>query len=120
VDYNPHGAGIFLTYKRASNRLGAEAHMYTLPHLHWAGLFWSDLQNMKVPRSVMQPLGTRDKAIACGLLRDPLVKSVPEYSKQVLDMQTSGVKAELEALNEVEFDFVARYIQNKLLRREYI
>ena len=42
------------------------------------------------------------------------------YTQVLTEMLEHGVKADLEALNEVHFLYIARYIQNKILRNLYI
>ncbi|XXQ36351.1 DNA topoisomerase (ATP-hydrolyzing) [Plasmodiophora brassicae] len=117
-DYNPSGALIMATYKHGSCS-SFDSQFYTC-HLRYIGLFWSDLRRFQIGAHAIKELTVRDRSVARSLLHDPAIAASDSVRRVISDMLENGVKSDLEALNDVEFDFVIRFVQRKIFSGEYI
>ncbi|RVE70690.1 hypothetical protein OJAV_G00067640 [Oryzias javanicus] len=102
-------------YKYGSVAMSFEAHSLTVPSVMWLGLFPSDLQRLRVPKSSLLPLTRTDECKLSSLLKRPYLASQPGWQKELELMQQSKVKAEIQSLADIAPDFLTSiYLPNKL------
>ncbi|KAH9547964.1 hypothetical protein CY35_11G062900 [Sphagnum magellanicum] len=118
VDWNPGGLAILCTFKFGSIRMGLEAPKYVCD-VKWLGLRQRDIQTY-VPKEAFVNLEDRDRTLANSLLTSKMLKNQEEYKGEILEMLVSGQKAEIEALYAHGYNFLTRFITQKLVQRDYI
>ncbi len=139
TDYNPHGIALMLTYKVGSSNFGLESGLCT-PSLRWLGLRAADVRRADddddddddiepplhrqrhgrmrmpfLPADAYQPFTQRDRAVLDGLSRRAIVAESADLSDEVRRMGEAEVKVEIEALHTFGFDFIAEYLQDRIL-----
>ncbi|KAK9841930.1 hypothetical protein WJX84_002435 [Apatococcus fuscideae] len=98
VDWNPSGATIAGVYKWGCNHNHLHGARFALPHLQWFGLRSSMLEY--APEDSFLPMSSRDLALVRNL-RLGQMQHEPSWLDELDMMESSGVKAEIEALYSV-------------------
>ncbi|KAM7491439.1 hypothetical protein LguiA_034360 [Lonicera macranthoides] len=115
VDWNPAGLSILCTFKYGSIGMGLEAYRYAC-NVKWLGLRKDDLQ--LIPEESFIPLKPRDLQIAKSLVSSEILQD--NYKEELEAMVQSGHRAEIEALYFHGYDFLAKYLANKIVQTHYI
>ncbi|XP_078173148.1 sporulation 11-2 [Carex rostrata] len=115
VDWNPAGLAIICTYKFGSISMGLESYRYAC-NVKWLGLRGDDLH--LIPENAFIEMKPRDHQISKSLLSSNFL---PEAYKMELEkMVEVGRRAEIEALYCHGFDFLGKYIVEKIVQADYI
>ncbi|KAL4339468.1 hypothetical protein GQ457_08G032230 [Hibiscus cannabinus] len=117
VDWNPAGLGILCSFKFGSIGMGLEAHRYAC-NVKWVGLRGDDLQ--LIPQVCLAPLKPRDLQIATSLFSSAILQDNYSYRHELELMMQSGQRADLEALYSHGYDYLGKYIANKIVLADYI
>ncbi|XP_076947388.1 meiotic recombination protein SPO11-2-like [Bidens hawaiensis] len=115
VDWNPAGLAILCTFKYGSVGMGLEAYKYAC-NVKWLGLRKDDLD--EIPEESFIPLKPKDMQIAKSLISSEILQD--NYKEELAIMVQSGKKAELEALYFYGYDFLGKYLANKIVQVNYI
>ncbi|KAA8520873.1 hypothetical protein F0562_011546 [Nyssa sinensis] len=114
-DWNPAGLAVLCTFKFGSIGMGLEAYRYAC-NIKWLGLRRDDLHLM--PEESLVPLKPRDLQIAKSLVSSEILQD--NYKEEVATMVESGQRAEIEALYFHGYNFLGKYIANKIVQANYI
>ncbi|KAL1021477.1 hypothetical protein UPYG_G00013800 [Umbra pygmaea] len=115
VDADPHGIEIMCIYKYGSVAMSFEAHSLTVPSVMWLGLLPSDLERLRVPEEALIPLTQRDQSKLTSLMNRPYLACQPAWHKELLIIQQSKRKAEIQSLASIAPGFLSCvYLPNKL------
>ncbi|KAM7256522.1 hypothetical protein ACFE04_012263 [Oxalis oulophora] len=115
VDWNPAGLAILCTFKFGSIGMGLEAYRYAC-NVKWLGLHANDLQ--LIPEAALVPLKPRDLQIAKSLMSSAILQE--KYRDELALMIQSGKRAEIEALYCHGFDYLGKFIAEKIVQANYI
>ncbi|MFS7914401.1 putative DNA topoisomerase (ATP-hydrolyzing) [Helianthus anomalus] len=135
VDWNPAGLAILCTFKYGSIGMGLEAYRYgdggavccsstcysyvicsVACNIKWLGLRKDDLA--AIPEESFIPLKPKDLQIAKSLTSSEILQD--NYKEELAVMVQSGKKAEIEALYFHGYDFLGKYLANKIVQVDYI
>jgi len=117
TDADPHGYQILSTYCFGSAKKAGECDRLALPFLHWLGLTIADAR----PECCV-PLTTRDFKKLYKLLDQPQL-SLPHYEswrENLLAMERSGYKCELDSLVTPGQEHLADYVDLKLSQGSWV
>ncbi|XP_075427746.1 meiotic recombination protein SPO11 isoform X2 [Ascaphus truei] len=115
VDADPHGIEIMCIYKYGSVSMSFEAHHLTVPSIRWLGLLPSDLGRLNIPKEAQIPLSVLDQRKLSSIQKRPYLSCQPLWKKELEIMAASGVKAEIQALTHLSYDYLSRvYLPNKI------
>ncbi|ETE69198.1 Meiotic recombination protein SPO11, partial [Ophiophagus hannah] len=115
MDADPHGIEIMSIYKYGSVSMSFEAHRLTVPAVRWLGLLPSDVYRLNVPKSALIPLTKEDQSKLTALQARPYIAHESAWKKELDIMETSKMKAEIQALTSFSTDYLSRiYLPNKL------
>ncbi|XP_063156112.1 meiotic recombination protein SPO11 [Candoia aspera] len=115
MDADPHGIEIMSIYKYGSVSMSFEAHRLTVPAIRWLGLLPSDFYRLNIPKCVLIPLTKQDQTKLASLQARPYIARQPAWKKELEIMETSKMKAEIQALTSFSTDYLSRvYLPNKL------
>uniref|UniRef100_A0A670XVR3 DNA topoisomerase (ATP-hydrolyzing) n=1 Tax=Pseudonaja textilis TaxID=8673 RepID=A0A670XVR3_PSETE len=115
MDADPHGIEIMSIYKYGSVSMSFEAHRLTVPAVRWLGLLPSDVYRLNVPMSALIPLTKEDQSKLTALQARPYIAHESAWKKELDIMETSKMKAEIQALTSFSTDYLSRiYLPNKL------
>lgn len=98
VDADPHGLEIFCVYKYGSLNMAYEAEVLTCPELEMLGVFPTDIAKLGIPDNALVAMTTADYAKARCLLARPYITPGSNLHQQVLAIQNSTHKAEIQSL----------------------
>nr|XP_043613186.1 meiotic recombination protein SPO11-2 isoform X1 [Erigeron canadensis] len=115
VDWNPAGLAILCTFKYGSIGMGLEAYRYAC-NVKWLGIRKDDLDI--IPEEAFVPLKPKDLQIAKSLASSEILQD--NYKQELEVMVQSGKKAEIEALYFHGYDFLGKYLANKVVQVHYI
>ncbi|XP_071697021.1 meiotic recombination protein SPO11-2 [Rutidosis leptorrhynchoides] len=115
VDWNPAGLAILCTFKYGSIGMGLEAYRYAC-NIKWLGIRKADLDI--IPEESLIPLRPKDLQIAKSLTSSEILQD--NYKEELAVMVQSGHKAEIEALYFHGYDFLVKYLANKVVQVHYI
>ncbi|CAI9288827.1 unnamed protein product [Lactuca saligna] len=115
VDWNPAGLAILCTFKYGSIGMGLEAYKYAC-NIKWLGLRKDDLE--LIPQESFIPLRPKDMQIAKSLTSSQILQD--NYKEELAVMVESGQRAEIEALYFHGYDFLGKYLANKIVQVHYI
>ncbi|KAL8226935.1 hypothetical protein R6Q57_016767 [Mikania cordata] len=115
VDWNPAGLAIICTFKYGSIGMGLEAYRYAC-NVKWLGLRKDDLD--AIPEESFIPLKPKDMQIAKSLISSEILQD--NYKEELAIMVQSGKKAEIEALYFHGYDYLGKYLANKVVKVNYI
>lgn len=116
VDWNPAGLAILCTFKYGSIGMGLEAYRYAC-NVKWLGLRKDDIEKL-VPEESLVPLKQRDLQIAKSLISSEILQD--NYKEELAVMVESDRRAEIEALYFHGYDFLGKFIANKIVQMDYI
>ncbi|XP_031123763.1 meiotic recombination protein SPO11-2 [Ipomoea triloba] len=116
VDWNPAGLAILCTFKYGSIGMGLEAFRYAC-NVKWLGLRKDDIEKL-VPEESLVPLKQRDLQIAKSLISSEVLQD--NYKEELAVMVESDRRAEIEALYFHGYDFLGKFIANKIVQMDYI
>nr|GLL49256.1 meiotic recombination protein SPO11-2 [Ipomoea trifida] len=116
VDWNPAGLAILCTFKYGSIGMGLEAFRYAC-NVKWLGLRKDDIEKL-VPEESLVPLKQRDVQIAKSLISSEILQD--NYKEELAVMVESDRRAEIEALYFHGYDFLGKFIANKIVQMDYI
>ncbi|PWA55193.1 meiotic recombination protein SPO11-2 [Artemisia annua] len=111
VDWNPAGLAILCTYKYGSIGMGLEAYRYAC-NVKWLGIRKDDLDI--IPEESLIPLKPKDLQIAKSLTSSEILQD--NYKEELAVMVQRGRKAEIEALYFHGYDFLGKYLANKVVQ----
>ncbi|KAG8131691.1 hypothetical protein E2320_009599 [Naja naja] len=115
MDADPHGIEIMSIYKYGSVSMSFEAHRLTVPAVRWLGLLPSDVYRLNVPKIALIPLTKEDQSKLTALQARPYIAHESAWKKELDIMETSKMKAEIQALTSFSTDYLSRiYLPNKL------
>ncbi|KAI3522596.1 hypothetical protein L1887_00505 [Cichorium endivia] len=115
VDWNPAGLAILCTFKYGSIGMGLEAYRYAC-NIKWLGLRKDDLE--LIPQESFIPLKPKDLQIAKSLTSSEILQH--NYKEELAVMVESGQRAEIEALYFHGYEFLGKYLANKIVQVQYI
>ncbi|KAL4592518.1 hypothetical protein LXL04_005516 [Taraxacum kok-saghyz] len=115
VDWNPAGLAILCTFKYGSIGMGLEAYRYAC-NIKWLGLRKDDLE--LIPQQSFIPLTPKDMQIAKSLTSSEILQD--NYKEELAVMVESGQRAEIEALYFHGYDYLGKYLANKIVQVHYI
>jgi meiotic recombination protein SPO11 len=114
TDADPDGIAIAATYKFGSPGLCAEPDC-TVSHLQHIGLSISDVASLSGCEQCLVPMSAHDVSVLGRLLATPAVMNDRQLRLQVMQLQSSGSKAEIESLGTVDTNYlVEKYLPSKL------
>ena len=118
MDSDAFGFEILRVYSVGSKALSFEAANLAVPNMKWLGLLPSDLTDesgFKIPKTTHIKLSRNDETKIKTMLNEEFVKRKPEWVNQLKLMQTLGIKAEIQALNARDPQFITNhYLPYKL------
>ncbi|KAJ8764900.1 hypothetical protein K2173_010365 [Erythroxylum novogranatense] len=115
VDWNPAGLGILCTFKFGSIGMGLEAYRYAC-NVKWLGLRAEDLK--LIPEESLIPLKPRDFQIAKSLMSSEILQE--NHKEELMLMIEGGKRAEIESLFVHGYDYLGKYIAQKIVQARYI
>lgn len=115
-DFNPHGLAILMSFAVGTAGIGIESYLYSVD-VEWIGLFWEDITRLSIPSPQLKGFNQSDRVMVKKLVQSHYITSNKSYRHQVRMMETHQVKAEIESLNQLEFDYLYReFLPGKLLK----
>jgi DNA topoisomerase-6 subunit A len=120
VDNDPWGYYIYSVVKQGSINLAFESNRMAIPKAKFIGLTSSDPDRYGLPRNVGIKLNDKDIARAKELLDYQWFKQ-PAWQQEIKRMLSSGLKYELDALANKDFQFLTKkYLPRKLKERDWL
>jgi DNA topoisomerase VI subunit A len=110
-DWNPHGMAIMLTYACGSAR-NVESYRFAVKRLRVAGLFHGDLlqqDDVGLSRCLIEQ-SDNDKTFLAAMLSWRVLELHPYLRSELLEMQRTGLKAELQAINQCGEDVQVNHL----------
>ena len=124
MDADAYGFEILRVYTVGSKSLSFEAANLAVPNIRWLGLLPSDLKEdsgFEIPSSTHIKLDKGDENKIKKMLDEEFVKRKPEWVKELKTLQDLGVKAEIQALNARDPQFITNhYLPYKLENADFI
>jgi meiotic recombination protein SPO11 len=121
LDADPYGLDILRVYSIGSKALSFESVELAVPEIRWLGLLPSDIEEYRIPKSVLIKMTENDIKRADDLLKEDFVKSRPEWEKQILIMKNTKEKAEIQALASKDWRFMTgTYLPSKLNSADWV
>ncbi|HZE99959.1 MAG TPA: DNA topoisomerase IV subunit A [Planctomycetota bacterium] len=120
VDNDPWGYYIYSVVKQGSINLAFESERMAMPDAKFIGLSSFDPESHKLPRNVGIRLEDRDISRAKELLAYPWFQK-KEWQKEIKNMLASGLKFELDALANKNFQYLTTtYLPKKLKDKDWL
>jgi len=120
VDNDPWGYYIYSVVKQGSINLAFESERMAIPDAKFIGLSSFDPEKHKLPRNVGIRLEDRDISRAKELLAYPWFQK-KEWQKEIKNMLASGLKFELDALANKNFQYLTtNYLPRKLKDKDWL
>jgi DNA topoisomerase-6 subunit A len=120
VDNDPWGYYIYSVVKQGSINLAFESQRMAIPKAKFIGLSSADPERYGLPRNVGIKLNEKDIARAKELLNYRWFQK-PAWQAEVKRMLTSGLKYELDALANKDFQYLTKkYLPRKLKEKDWI
>ncbi|MCS6897369.1 MAG: DNA topoisomerase IV subunit A [Nitrospira sp.] len=120
VDNDPWGYYIYSVVKQGSINLAFESQRMAIPKAKFVGLSSADPDRYGLPRNVGIKLNDKDMARAKELMNYQWFKK-PAWQAEIKRMLTSGLKYELDALANKDFQYLTkRYLPRKLEERDWL
>ncbi len=118
MDADVYGFEILRVYSVGSKALSFEASNLAVPSIKWLGLLPSDLEESSgfgIPKSVHLKMTKSDEHRTKLLLEEEFVKRKPKWREQIQKLLDLGVKAEIQALNARDPQYITNhYLPAKL------
>ncbi|HVE42249.1 MAG TPA: DNA topoisomerase IV subunit A [Planctomycetota bacterium] len=120
VDNDPWGYYIYSVVKQGSINLAFESERMAIPDAKFIGLSSFDPESHKLPRNVGIRLEDRDISRAKEILAYPWFQK-KEWQKEIKNMLASGLKFELDALANKNFQYLTtHYLPKKLKDKDWL
>ena len=120
VDNDPWGYYIYSVVKQGSINLAFESQRMAIPKAKFIGLSSEDPEIYGLPRNVGIKLNEKDVARAKEILNYPWFQK-KEWQKEIKRMLASGLKYELDALANKDFQYLTKkYLPKKLKDRDWL
>lgn len=120
VDNDPWGYYIYSVVKQGSINLAFESQRMAIPQAKFVGLSSADPERYGLPRNVGIKLNDKDIGRAKELLNYPWFQK-PQWQKEIKRMLSSGLKYELDALANKDFQYLTKkYLPKKLQDKEWL
>ena len=120
VDNDPWGYYIYSVVKQGSINLAFESQRMAIPKAKFVGLSSADPVKYDLPRNVGIKLNDKDINRAKELLNYPWFQK-KEWQKEIKGMLASGLKFELDALANKDFQYLTKqYLPRKLKERDWL
>ncbi|MCP9439146.1 MAG: DNA topoisomerase IV subunit A [Nitrospira sp.] len=120
VDNDPWGYYIYSVVKQGSINLAFESQRMAIPKAKFIGLSSADPERYGLPRNVGIKLNDKDMARAKELMNYQWFKK-PAWQAEIKRMLTSGLKYELDALANKDFQYLTKqYLPRKLRERDWL
>lgn len=124
MDADVYGFEILRVYTVGSKSLSFEAANLAVPNIKWLGLLPSDLQDdsgFQIPASTHIKLTKNDYNKIRIMKNEEFVKRKPEWLKELETLEKLGIKAEIQALNARDPQFITNhYLPYKLENADFI
>ncbi len=124
MDADVYGFEIMRVYTIGSKALSFEARTLAVPNIKWLGLLPSDLQEdsgFHIPKSAFIKMSPNDVKKAKKLLDEEFVLKRPKWREQLQILLDLGIKAEIQALNARDPQFITNhYLPEKIERGDFI
>ncbi len=115
VDNDPWGYYIYSVVKQGSINLAFESQRMAIPAARFIGMSSFDIERFDIPPHVPMPLTDEDRRRAKEIRSYPWFKK-RAWQKEIRQMETRGVKVELEALCNKDFGFITEHYLPRKLR----
>lgn len=120
VDNDPWGYYIYSVVKQGSINLAFESQRMAIPKAKFIGLSSADPERYGLPRNVGIKLNEKDVARAKELMHYQWFKK-PAWQTEIKRMVTSGLKYELDALANKDFQYLTKqYLPRKLREQDWL
>ncbi|MCP9452114.1 MAG: DNA topoisomerase IV subunit A [Nitrospira sp.] len=120
VDNDPWGYYIYSVVKQGSINLAFESQRMAIPKAKFMGLSSADPERYGLPRNVGIKLNDKDVARAKELMNYQWFKK-PAWQAEIKRMLTSGLKYELDALANKDFQYLTKqYLPRKLREQDWL
>jgi DNA topoisomerase-6 subunit A len=120
VDNDPWGYYIYSVVKQGSINLAFESQRMAIPKAKFIGLSSADPERYGLPRNVGIKLNDKDVARAKELMNYQWFKK-PAWQVEIKRMLTSGLKYELDALANKDFQYLTKqYLPRKLREQDWL
>ncbi|HUF93640.1 MAG TPA: DNA topoisomerase IV subunit A [Candidatus Limnocylindria bacterium] len=120
VDNDPWGYYIYSVIKQGSINLAFEVQRMAIPKAKFIGLSSADPEAYELPRNVGIKLNDKDITRARELLAYPWFQKKP-WQEEIKRMLASGLKYELDALANKDFQFLTKkYLPRKLKEKDWL
>ena len=120
VDNDPWGYYIYSVVKQGSINLAFESQRMAIPKAKFIGLSSADPERYELPRNVGIKLNEKDITRAKELLNYQWFQK-PAWQQEIKRMLTSGLKYELDALANKDFQYLTKkYLPHKLKEKDWL
>ena len=120
VDNDPWGYYIYSVVKQGSINLAFESQRMAIPKAKFIGLSSADPERYELPRNVGIKLNEKDIARAKELLNYQWFQK-PAWQAEIKRMLASGLKYELDALANKDFQYLTKkYLPRKLKEKDWL
>ncbi|HET7439364.1 MAG TPA: DNA topoisomerase IV subunit A [Nitrospira sp.] len=120
VDNDPWGYYIYSVVKQGSINLAFESQRMAIPKAKFMGLSSADPERYELPRNVGIKLNEKDIARAKELMNYQWFQK-PAWQAEIKRMLASGLKYELDALANKDFQYLTKkYLPRKLKEKDWI
>jgi DNA topoisomerase-6 subunit A len=120
VDNDPWGYYIYSVVKQGSINIAIESQRMSIPKAKFIGLSSADPERYGLPRNVGIKLNDKDITRAKELLNYPWFQKKP-WQVEVKRMLSSGLKYELDALANKDFQYLTKkYLPRKLKEKDWL
>lgn len=120
VDNDPWGYYIYSVVKQGSINLAFESQRMAIPKAKFIGLSSADPERYGLPRNVGIKLNEKDVVRAKELMHYQWFKK-PAWQTEIKRMVTSGLKYELDALANKDFQYLTKqYLPRKLREQDWL
>ncbi|HEY6195870.1 MAG TPA: DNA topoisomerase IV subunit A [Candidatus Eisenbacteria bacterium] len=120
VDNDPWGYYIYSVMKQGSINLAFESERMAIPKAKFIGLSSADPERYELPRNVGIKLNEKDVSRAKELLNYAWFQK-KDWQQEIKRMLTSGLKYELDALANKDFQFLTKtYLPRKLKEEDWL
>jgi DNA topoisomerase-6 subunit A len=120
VDNDPWGYYIYSVVKQGSINLAFESERMAIPKAKFVGLSSADPERYELPRNVGIKLNDKDIARAKELLNYQWFQK-PAWQVEIKRMLASGLKYELDALANKDFQYLTKkYLPRKLKEKDWL
>jgi DNA topoisomerase-6 subunit A len=120
VDNDPWGYYIYSVIKQGSINLAFESQRMAIPKAKFIGLSSADPERYELPRNVGIKLNDKDIARAKELMNYQWFQK-PAWQQEIKRMLASGLKYELDALANKDFQYLTKkYLPRKLKEKDWL